>query len=104
MTWEQKLQALQALSDVALHMRKPGDWYVNASMEIGADDSGVLVGSYGNGTTPQEAVEDHWSIYTVLLKPKEYCVICTGSQATRRHVRWNGFMWQDVYSTKLETV
>lgn len=101
MTWEQKLQAIQALNETSLHMRKPGDWYVRCGMEVGADNSCVLIGRYGNGNTPQEAVEDHWKIYTDLLKLDEYCVV--GCAENRRHVRWNGFMWNDVYSTKLQT-
>jgi hypothetical protein len=93
MTWEQKLQALQALSDVSLRMRKPGDWYVDSRMEI--KDGPVLVGAYGNGKTPQAAVEDHWQQYALLPLDKGPIVV-DAMRDSRRHVRWNGFMWQDV--------
>jgi hypothetical protein len=101
MEWQQKLQALQALAEVSLHMRKPYDWYVNTSMEIGADDSAFLIGEYGNGRTPEEAVNNHWLIFSTLESPK-YVVIGASDGGKRRHVRWNGFMWEDVYSEKLE--
>ena len=64
LTWEQKLAALNALSECSLKMRKPGDWYVSQSVEVKqTEGDGVLVGSYG-GTTPQEAVEEHWNALT----------------------------------------
>ena len=94
LTWEQKLEALQCLGDVCLRMRKPGDWYVSASgREIGGD--GCLVGEFGNGTTPEEAVEDEWMRYVTELPLGRYIVLGAFSD-NRRHVRWNGFMWQDI--------
>jgi hypothetical protein len=41
MTWEEKLQACQALCDHTLRMRFPGNWYVSAS------DLNVKEGSMG---------------------------------------------------------
>jgi hypothetical protein len=74
-------------------MRKPGDWYVDARMEI--KDGSVLVGAFGNGRTPQEAVDDHWAQYAFLPADKGPIVLNAMGES-RRHVRWNGFMWQDV--------
>lgn len=91
MTWEQKLQALNALTEHTLKMREPGDWYVCATTEIA--DNGILIGSYGNGTHPEEAVRNHWEKY-INLKPHQYIVARRGSVTV--YVKWNGFMWSDV--------
>ena len=91
MTWEQKLQALQSLADCELHMRRPGDWFVNQRVQIGGN--GLLTGSYGNGATPEKAVEDHWKVLTN-LDLDQYLVISASSIRERQHVRWNGFMWE----------
>jgi len=90
MTWEQKLQALKALTPAHLEMRAPGDWFVNPyGREVVVGD--MLRGDYGNGPSPQEAVEDDWrriaeSGATILLH----------RDGKRRTVRWNGYMWEEV--------
>lgn len=92
LTWEQQLVAIKAFAgdfNVSLKMRKPGDWYVEAHMSLGGD--GMLLGTYGNGRTPEEAVEDHWRIFAVEIPDDRY-VVATGEQPYRR-ARWNGFMW-----------
>lgn len=91
MDWQQKLAAIQAFAgsyDTSLKMRAPGDWYVACAMSIG--DAGLLSGKYGNGTTPQEAVEEHWRIYSSLPRNR-YAVNKDNIRA-----RWNGFMWETV--------
>lgn len=93
MTWEQKLAACQALSACSLKMREPGDWYVSQDVEI--KDKSILKGEYGNGTTPEEAVEDHWTRLTQLAA-HEYLVTRAGGGELRKAVRWNGFMWDQV--------
>lgn len=93
MTWEQKLAALQALTETHLCMRKPGDWYVDAyARDIGGD--GFLTGTFGNGMSPAEAVLDDWKRITE-LPPGKYIVISANSDKEKR-VRWNGFMWKEV--------
>lgn len=90
MNWEQKLEALQVIADSSLRMRKPGDWYVDAyRREIGGD--GMLVHSYGNGNTPQEAVEDDWRKMVEQLPANKYI-----QAADRKRYRWAGFMWKEV--------
>jgi len=85
MTWEQQFHAIKAVSPTAsLEMRKPGDWYVNSRMEH-AEGNCCLVGDYGNGISPQHAVENHWKLYGN-GKPFR-----TGDGAW---LRWNGFMWE----------
>lgn len=95
MTWEEKLAALTSLkSDISLKMRVPGDWYV---FHIGVDikRGGFLSSRCGNGTTPQEAVEDHWKLKTE-LEEEEYIVLDAGNKEKRRAVKWNGYMWADI--------
>lgn len=92
MTWEQKLAALQSLTDTSLRMRKPGDWYVSAvGRGIGGD--GFLTGTYGNGKTPQEAVDDDWNQLTQFLPSDRYILVERAGK--RRQVRWTGYMWED---------
>ena len=64
MNWEQKLEALNALAECSLKMRDPGNWYVSQSVEVKV--GAMLVGRYGNGESPQEAVEDNWRQLTEL--------------------------------------
>lgn len=84
MNWEQKLAAIQALVgfSAGVKMRHPGDWYVDASMEH-AEGSSLLVGHYGNGSSPEKAVEQHWDLY--------------GNGQPFKHgdswYLWNGYMW-----------
>jgi hypothetical protein len=93
MDWQQKLAAIQAFAgshNVALRMRRPGDWYVDAGMSLGGD--GILYGTYGNGTTPEDAVRDHWQKFTVEIPADKYVVADRGDP--HRRGRWNGFMWE----------
>lgn len=96
MDWEQKLQAFNALVECKLIMRKPGDWFV--SQQISVKQGHCMVGVYGNGATPQLAVEDHWERLTKL--PKDEYLIAKeywdGETCKRVAVRWNGFMWDHV--------
>ena len=92
MTWEQKLDALNSLCVHSLQMRRPGDWYVSATIEIA--NNGILIGRYGNGKNPEEAVLDHWEKYTTKLTPDQYIVARNYDQ--EKYVLWNGYMWKDV--------
>jgi hypothetical protein len=95
MTYEEKLAALDALADCSLKMRKPGDWYV--SQDVSIKDGSILVSSYGNGSTPVEAVENHWeeiAMKASSLKPIVVIKYTDGSR-DRKHYFWNGFMWCD---------
>jgi hypothetical protein len=91
MDWQQKFDAIQAFAgtyNTALHMRAPGNWYVHSGMSIGGD--GMLAGKYGNGGTPEEAVNEHWEIYTN-LPPDRYAV-----NRENKRARWNGYMWREI--------
>lgn len=93
MTWEQKLEALQDIAECSLVMRKPGDWYVSQSVEIGGN--GMLSGVYGNGDSPEVAVFDHWYRLTENLKPYEYLVVNAYGD-DRKQYRWTGYRWSSV--------
>jgi hypothetical protein len=96
MNWEQKLEALQGLDcEISLRMRAPGNWYVDhRGIEVKKHGSAILRGEYGNGRTPEEAVEDHWRLLTG-LGPEEYVVLHAMLPEKRRHVVWSGFMWAE---------
>jgi hypothetical protein len=94
LNWQEKFAAVQVLGEASLRMRKPGDWYVSQMVEVlETEDSSVLVGRYGNGSTPKEAVEDHFN--TLTAEQPLHCVVvdAMSTRDVRRHVRWNGFMW-----------
>lgn len=91
MTWEQKLQAMTSLVgffNISLRMRHPGNWYVAVTGRH-VKSGCVEYGRYGNGKTPQEAVENDWLLYTN-LKGTE--VIGVNDKC----FKWNGFMWEQV--------
>lgn len=91
MNWEEKFEAIRSLADGAcLKMREPGDWYVCGS-GVEVSEGAMLAGRYGNGKTPQEAVEDHWRQWTEgapLLVKDAY-----SAHNERTEWRWNGYRW-----------
>lgn len=95
MTWEQKLQAIQALGDTSLRMRHVGNWHVmvnNVSVKSGS----LIRSSGGNGRSPEEAVEAQWKTLTGIADDEFVVVRPIASDAPERRLRWNGFMWADV--------
>jgi hypothetical protein len=95
-TWEQKFAAIKAVceyGDANLQMRKPGDWYVHAKADL-VQYGSIMSGSCGgDGSSPQEAVEAAWGRMT---RPGYHIVVFASNANKRRHVRWNGFMWEQV--------
>jgi hypothetical protein len=98
MDWQEKAAALDALAEIEIRFRKPGDWFVNQDVAI--KDDHCLVGAWGNGETPQAAIEDHWKVLVEEPKFPLYLVARSGDR--RRAVSWNGFMWADVHEPKQE--
>lgn len=100
LNYQQKMQAILALGEASVVMRKPDDWYV-AQSGVDVKAGSVLEGRYGNGVHPEAAIHDHWDQLTQ-LKDGEYVVVFTTDDhgTKRRHVRWNGFMWEDVPSSQ----
>jgi len=93
MDWEQKLEAMQALCECSLKMRCPGNWYVETrKREVGGD--GLLSSTYGNGSTPQKAVEDDWRRLVEELPPASYIVL-DPHEEPRKTYRWNGYRWAE---------
>ncbi len=93
MDWQQKADALNSLADIHINIREAGDWWVNQSTEIGGD--GMLLGSFGNGATPEEAIEDHWRVLVTDLAPGRYIVV-SAYRDDRKQWRWNGYMWREI--------
>jgi hypothetical protein len=102
MNWKEKIEALASLeSDIAIRYRPEGTvcagnqdhiWYITQSVDV--KKGSILHGRYGNGETPEEAIEDHWNRLTE-LEEDEYLVIHAGAM-NRKAVKWNGFMWKEV--------
>jgi hypothetical protein len=87
MTWQEKFAALQRLCPTHLEMRKPGDWYVAAHRrEMTYAGYGFLSGRYGNGATPEEAVEDDWR---QVAEGDPWYVVLDAMGPSRRHLRWD---------------
>ena len=99
MDWEDKLMAIKSLDwSTHLSMRKPGDWYVSWTPEVSTGC--MLEGRYGNGTSPREAVEDHWQKVTNLM-PGEKNIVNATSRDKREAFVWSGFMWERVVEDHL---
>ncbi len=81
--------ALKALTPTHLEMRAPGNWYVRAYARDKAE-GGMLIGIYGNGETPQAAIDDDWN----QVSAADEIVISGGGK--QRRVRWTGYMWTDI--------
>lgn len=63
LNWEQKWQKITQIAPRAtVCMRLPGDWYVSAGMEH-AQGEACLIGDYGDGFDPAQAIIDHWNQY-----------------------------------------
>ena len=95
MDWQQKLEACQAMGDISLKMRKPGDWYVNHSGVERREGSCLSSGCVTGAKTPEDAVNQHWLWLTC---PGYYLV--QNAFSNRRAFRWNGFMWKEIEEKK----
>ena len=96
-SWQRQFEALKCLGDACLRMREPGNWYVSQDSVNIARRNGVRSGAFGNGETPEKAVQDHWRKYTAEDTVIEYRDLET---STMRYVSWNGFMWASVSPPK----
>jgi len=93
MNWQQKADALNSLAEIDIKIRKEKDWDVGQRTELGGD--GVLLGSYGNGTTPEEAIENHWFKLVDDIPPGKY-IVTSAMNDKRQHWLWNGYMWREI--------
>lgn len=93
MNWQEKAAALFALGgDPSIRMRKVGDWYVYQDVVI--KDGAYLRNFYGNGATPQGAIENHWKVLVEDLEDGQYLLVMSHSR--RKAVKWNGHAWVDI--------
>lgn len=62
LTWQEKLLHFKLLDpSTEVKMRKPDDWYVSSNFERA--NGHLRTAHYGNGDSPEAAVEDHARIY-----------------------------------------
>lgn len=109
MTWQLKAEAFAALTELRIKFRPietrfygAEPWYVEQDIDI--RDVRTLIGAYGNGISPIDAINDHWSCLVTNLKaPLCLLVRSRDESKPKRYVRWNGFMWADVEPPKEKT-
>ena len=94
LTWEEKLEIIQSIEgmfsfNTFLAMRKPGNWYVQSRTHIYTENSPMIHGNYGNGKTPQEAVENHFKIYVEDIKDNQYV------EYEGKKYRFEGHIWKE---------
>lgn len=94
MTWEQKIQACQAIGDFSLRMRGPGDWYVDQRGVERKEGSLLSGGCVSGAKSPEEAVNQHWSWLTGTME-HGFPIVIDAHRPTHREIFWNGFMWAD---------
>lgn len=95
MNYQQKFLAMKALvgTEVSIKARGYADWFVVVHrVEIGGN--GLLASPTSTGVTPEDAIDKTWDML-VNLRPHQYLVVGALTDS-RRHVKWNGFMWEDV--------
>lgn len=96
MTTREKALALNALSRLSLELDCNNQWFVNHQRvdikEI--DHPGVICSVTGRGDTPEDAIEDHW--HKMTASGQNLYIVVNALHNSRRHVRWNGFMWEDL--------
>ncbi len=94
LTSDQKFEILQQISPLSLRMRSVGSWYVDCPRRyIGGD--GLMRGSFGNGKTPQEAIDDDFSQIVTYL-PNDRYIMVEDNYGKRKNYRFNGYMWKEV--------
>jgi hypothetical protein len=91
--YRQQFIALNALSPCAIKIDVNCKFYVSQPA-VEVKRGALLFSDNGRGDTPENAIQAHWRLHTV-LEPGEYLVVNAGAP-TRAAVRWNGFMWESV--------
>lgn len=98
MTWQEKFAAIRALGDspnaTTLNMRAVGSWSINLDPTIDIGGNGVIVHPVATGPDSESVVNNLWEKMTN-LSDGEYIVV-NGMSRRRRHVVWNGFLWEDL--------
>lgn len=113
LTWEQKLKALNNLTPTEVKFRAPGDWYCYCSGGMSICNGSICSSSYGNGATPEEAVNECFKLYSEITldnfyKTKEkdkrkYIKVYGSSGDSDRYYFWDDFMWKEVKQDFLKT-
>ena len=98
MNWEQKAQALMALTGVcsfSLLLREDGSWFVRHT-GIERKEGGCLSGGHQHGNTPQEAIEQCWEWAT----DPQYYLVKDAYSSGRKAYKWAGFLWKEIEEEK----
>ena len=79
--------------DPSIRLDVHGDWYVSSKLHIGGDG---MIGTVGglHAPDPETAVAHFWEAVCD-VPPGRWLTVDPMSE-TRRRIRWNGFMWEDV--------
>lgn len=100
MVYQQMAEALAGLCELSIKYREAQwrlahaePWYVSQDIMVKKVGASTVVGTGGNGDTPEHAIIDHWRTLVDDLAHDEYLIVGSGEQ--RRAVKWNGFMWAD---------
>jgi hypothetical protein len=81
MNWEEKFEIMKNMTHTEICMRKPSDWYISSWMNIAG-------GSYGEGHTPEEAINNQWELMTT-----RSFEISSWKHDGKEYLRWNGFLF-----------
>jgi hypothetical protein len=92
MDWKQKFTALDALAPASLKLDVNKNWFVSHTGVERKEGGCLATGGGGHADTVDKAVENYWN----WLVCESYYVV-VNAYGQRRAVRWNGFMWEDVY-------
>lgn len=87
-------RALRAAGDnPAIRLDLNSRWYVDSRLEVVGNG---VIGGVGakRSSEPGDAVHLFWREIENL--PDGHALTLNGSDPTRRLLRWNGFMWEDV--------
>lgn len=100
LTWEQKAEAMDALAPFTFKIvprHGGGGWCASVSAEVKSGP--ILSSGNGHGKSVETAVLALWQGLVTDLKAEDYLVI-NAMGPNRRAVRWNGFMWADVFEDR----
>ena len=95
MNWEEKLDALNSLSNCTLEMQSVGTWGVHQDIMVG-NGTGTCESVFGVGETPEYAVLDHWKQAVENVSEHKYIAAQQGEGGKNKHYRWDKFMWKEV--------
>ena len=95
------MERMSVLAEIFIKYRTGSEyrWYIEQDVQVSSNSH--LTSISGNGSTIEEAIEDHWKQLTQLNK-NDYIVANACTNASKRvAVRWNKYLWAPVYDRGL---